>query len=252
MRDRDIGDQSEMLGSPQWEDPSTWYKLPVSAGGEIELQWWNDNGAAGFSNSDYLVFTALNAGAHRVSGPVSVYGMAAIVREYFFLHTTDQWGVFVGDTENYRLDGSLFVELYGLDSYHLMHSVDYDVYDTWLTFKEATPQGIVNYTVGYDLYTKVADPGVIDGYIEWERQTDGVYQYMQTSSPVKIEEVAGRLQMVDGEFFYVHVAGDHHRVLRVTVAPDPAYLRVEVDLDWDGTPDSEYTIPQIDVDFELP
>lgn len=248
----DIGTQVEAHGARDWENPDSWYTLALTAGGEVRIEWWEDIGAPGFSNSDYLVFTATDAGAHRVNGPVSVYGMAGIVREYFFLHTTGQWGVFVGDTEKYRLDGSLFVEANGADRYHLMHSVDYDAFDTWLTLKEVTPQGIVDYTVAFDLLTKREDPGVFEGYIEWERASDGLYQYMQTYSPVQIEEIDGRLQMVAGSFQYVHQAGTTQRVLRVSVAADPAFLKVEVDSDWDGEFDSEFTIPQTEIDFTLP
>lgn len=248
----EIGEEVESRGFLDWDDPDQWYTIPLMLGGEVRIEWWSDLGVEGFSNDDYLIFTANDAGLMGVSGPVSVTGMPGMVREYFFLHTMDQWGVFVGDTKNYRLDGSIFIEPYGADGYHMSHSVTYIDYFTELVVKETTPKGIVDYRVNFDLYTKAVDPGVIDGEIEWVRQNDGVYQYMQTFSPVRVDMVGDKLQMVSGSFYYVHNAGDDQRVFRVSVAPDPTFLLIEVDEDWDGEYDTSYTLSQSDINFLLP
>lgn len=248
----DIGPQVEARGHLNWNDPNTWYTVPLMFGGEVRVEFWSDLGVEGYSHEDFLALTANEAGIHRVSGPFSIVEASDTVREYHIEHTMAQWGIYVADTKNYRLDGSIFVEPHAVDGFHLMYSVDYDSFNTEFTVKETTPEGIVDYDVKYDLYTKAENPGMVEGFIEWERQNDGVYQYMQTFTPVMIDAVAGHVQMVSGSFQYVHEAGESQRVLRVSVAADPAFLRVEVDQDWDGEYDSELTIPQSDINFLLP
>jgi hypothetical protein len=239
---------------PPDADTSQWATYPVE-NGTVRLQEWEEivlkDGLLG--GDEHLVLDVAGVGIPTISSTMHLYTPGATgVMSLMFLANYE------ATRNGLQINGDASMELTGALGVKLTAEGKYELRDRPVTETEATRQLIITETdatgknswlVNYIATTNAMNLDAVTFDVDMLNAIGGGNLRLKTETALDFGTINGRMVLEEGAFTYENTVGSTHVILRTTVDADPAFLRVEIDENADGTYEKFGRLAQEDINF---